>query len=71
MKVTTQQQDVLEWMQEHGSITTKQACYELGITRLSAYIFNLKRDGYNIAYRDKMVTTRKGRKTCVREYYLG
>lgn len=40
----TQEQQVYEYIKEHGSITTLDAFVELGITRLSAQIFNLKEE---------------------------
>ena len=43
-----QQQRVLDYMLQHGSITSMEAFRELGVTRLSAVIFVLKRKGYNI-----------------------
>lgn len=43
-----QQQRVLDYMNEHGSITSMEAFWHLGTTRLSAVIFNLKKKGYNI-----------------------
>ena len=43
-----QQQRVLDYMLQHGSITSMEAFRELGVTRLSAVICVLKRKGYNI-----------------------
>lgn len=40
----TQEQQVYEYIKEKGSITTLDAFKDLGITRLSAYIYNLKED---------------------------
>jgi hypothetical protein len=45
----TQKEMVLEYMRRHGSITTKECFEHLGITRLSAAIYLLKQDGYQIA----------------------
>ena len=44
----TQEQMVIDYMTEYGSITTLDAFKDLGITRLSAKIFNLKKAGYEI-----------------------
>lgn len=44
----TQKQAVLEWLQTGAGITSMEAFRELGVTRLSAIIFNLKHKGYNI-----------------------
>ena len=43
-----QQQRVLDYMEKHGSITSMEAFWNLGTTRLSAVIFNLKKKGYKI-----------------------
>lgn len=43
-----QQERVLRYMQEHGSITSMEAFKHLGTTRLSAVIFCLRKKGYNI-----------------------
>lgn len=39
---------VLEYMKEFGSISPLEAFRDLGYTRLSAAIFELKRNGYKI-----------------------
>lgn len=44
-----QTRDVLEWLLEHGSITTNNAIYELHCTRLSARIWDLRHIGYDIS----------------------
>ena len=46
-----QQQRVLDYMNQHGSITSLEAFQHLWVTRLSAVIFELKRKGYNIRSR--------------------
>lgn len=45
----TQKELVLDYMRRHGSITTKECFDNLGITRLSAAIHLLKKDGFQIA----------------------
>ena len=42
MEKKTQADRVLEYMQKFGSITTMQAFADLGVTRLSARIYELK-----------------------------
>lgn len=42
----SQKQRVLEYLEENGSITSMEAFRKLGVTRLSAVIFDLKRDGH-------------------------
>lgn len=43
-----QQQRVLDYMTEHGSITSMEAFQHLGTTRLSAVIYCLKKKGVRI-----------------------
>ena len=44
----TQEQMVLEYISNHGSITPRQAALELNIWRLGARIWDLKHDGWPI-----------------------
>lgn len=43
-----QQQRVLDYMREKGSITSMEAFQNLGTTRLSAVIFCLRKKGHDI-----------------------
>lgn len=68
---TSQKQRVLDYMRTHDGITSMQA-FELGITRLSARIYELRhQDGINI---EEEMVTKKNRygETCTySRYYLG
>lgn len=44
----TQSERIIEYLKEFGSITWIEAFRDLGIARLGARIFDLKRDGYKI-----------------------
>ncbi len=55
-----QQQRVLNYMNEFGSISSLEAFKDLGVTRLSAVIFCLKRKGYNIASKTEACKNRYG-----------
>lgn len=44
----SQCEKILAYMKQHGGITQLEATNALGITRLSARIFDLKEQGYNI-----------------------
>ena len=57
----TQKDAVRDWLEMHGFITSADAIYKLGITRLSAVIFELRKEGMNIESDRKMVDTRYGR----------
>lgn len=66
----SQKQLVLEYMQTHKSITPLESIIELGAYRLSAIIFDLKKDGYSIISRLKKVKKANGEYTYVGEYML-
>ena len=61
---------LLEYLKKHKTITSLQAIRDLGNTRLSATIFELRKDGYNISSDDIPVSNRWGGKTMVAEYKL-
>lgn len=62
-------QRVLEYMQENGSISSLEAFKELGATRLSAIIFNLRKQ-YDIIGKDEISINRWGDKVRFTRYYL-
>lgn len=61
---------VLQYMKTHKEITSLEAVVELGITRLSARVWELKHLGYNIGKRPRKVRDRDGVITTVCAYYL-
>ena len=66
----TQKEEVLEYLKNNKKITILEAIYQLGVTRLSAVIYDLKKDGYNIETQMKLVKAKNGRKTSVAQYIL-
>lgn len=56
--MVSQKSMVLDYITEFGSITPIDAFRDLGITRLSAIVFNLKEEGHDI---DKVIETGKNR----------
>ena len=54
---------ILKHLMERGSITSMQAIIEYGCTRLSHYIYLLRRDGYTIESEYKNGVNRFGDKT--------
>lgn len=56
----TQCEQVLRHMREHGSISTIEAFFDYGITRLSARIWELRNDGYEIETDMVKVKSEKG-----------
>lgn len=65
----TQKEAVLKYMQEHGKITSFEAFNELGVTRLSAVIFDLRKEREVVTY-NKYTVNRYGHGTQYAEYYL-
>ena len=66
----TQDERVLEYMQKFGSITTLEAFRDLGITRLSAKIYDLKKQGHVIVDEMIKVKNRFGEEGYVKKYML-
>lgn len=66
----TQDDMVLQHLQDFGTITTWEAIKEYGITRLSAKIYNLKKKGYSITATVKTAKNRYGIPTHFNEYML-
>jgi len=58
-------------MLDFGSITSLEACNDLGETRLSARIFELKQKGCKITSEIIEVKNRYGEKRHVKRYYIG
>ena len=61
---------VLGYMADFGSISSLEAFKELGVTRLSAVIFNLARDGYQIDRRTEHAVNRYGNPVHFTRYSL-
>lgn len=70
-KEITQEDRVLKFMQDTGSITSWQAIQQFGITRLSAKIFNLRQKGYPITNKVIVSKNRYGDIIHFVEYRLG
>lgn len=63
------QSDAILWhLKKYGSITSYEAIKEYGATRLSAIIFNHRKDGYNIDSMPLTKKTRFGRNTTISKY---
>lgn len=57
----SQREEVLNHLKEYGSITSMEAFNNYGATRLSAIIFDLRHDGYDIKCNMHTGKTRTGR----------
>lgn len=66
----TQEQRVLLYLEEYGSISSLDAFRDLGITRLSAVIWNLKAKGFDIKDEWETVISRYG-ETEIKRYMRG
>ena len=67
----TQEKQILEHLQKHGSITSYEAFELYGATRLSAVIYNLRHNrGLRIITESKAVQTRYGHGTLIAVYKL-
>jgi|TARA_R110002020_G_scaffold36775_1_gene110590 hypothetical protein len=63
------QSDAILWhLKTYGSITSYEAIREYGATRLSAIIFNHRKEGYNIDSLPLTKKTRFGRNTIIAKY---
>lgn len=71
IKLSKAQKRVFDYIMEFGSITSLQAFTDLGETRLSAVIFDLKKKGVVITSRNKKVSNRYGESRIAKEYAIG
>lgn len=71
IKLSKAQKRVFDYIMEFGSITSLQAFTDLGETRLSAVIFDLKKKGVVITSRNKKVSNRYGECRIIKEYAIG
>tara|TARA_R100001510_G_C7555292_1_gene137455 strand:+ start:312 stop:539 length:228 start_codon:yes stop_codon:yes gene_type:complete len=55
---TNHETRLINYLNQYGSITTLEAIRDLGNTRLSAYIYNLRKKGHNITSENIKVPTR-------------
>lgn len=66
----TQNERIHEYMKKHGSITTKDAYEQLGVTRLSARIYELKEQGVKIEKKTEKSRNRFGETVYYDRFYL-
>ena len=68
VEVKSQSDAVLWHLKTYGSITSYEAIKEYGATRLSAIIFNHRKEGYDIDSLPLTKKTRFGRNTTIAKY---
>ena len=71
IKLSKRLQRCFDYMMEFGSITTLQAVNDLGDSRLSATIFELKKKGVNISSGVLKVKNRYGENRIIKKYWIG
>lgn len=67
----TQNQRILDYIEEHGGITQREADDYLAITRLPSRIFDLRDEGYNIVGEWVKGKNRFGEPVRVKRYRMG
>ena len=66
----TQNERILDYIAEFGSITQIDALQDLGVMRLASRISDLKRQGYNIKAKTETVKNRYGENCHIKRYSL-
>lgn len=66
----TQNERILDYIAEFGSITQFEALQDLGVMRLASRISDLKRQGYNIKAKTETVKNRYGENCHIKRYSL-
>ena len=67
----TQNERILDYLDEFGSITQIQALQDLGCMRLASRVSDLRKQGYNIVSEIVEVKNRYGEKCRIKKYSLG
>ena len=66
----TQEQRVLSYMKDYGSITQTEAFFDLGVMRLASRISSLRKQGYGIESSLEKVKNRYGEACYIKRYRL-
>lgn len=66
----SQNDEILKYMKDFGTITSLQALADLGCMRLASRISDLRRAGYNISREMVIDTNRYGKTVCYARYRL-
>lgn len=67
---TTQTERVKQYIEEFGSITSLEAFRDIGVTRLSAAIYNLRQSGVEVAGKREKTKNRYGEITSFNRYFI-
>lgn len=66
----TQCDRILKYMEDFGSITSREAVVDLGIMRLASRVHELRRNGYNIEDAFETAKNRYGEPTTYKRYWI-
>lgn len=66
----TQNERILNHLQKHGSISSKEAADEYGVMRLGARIYDLKKEGHSIVKTSEKAVNRFGEKVHYARYRM-
>ncbi|MBQ9228757.1 MAG: helix-turn-helix domain-containing protein [Eubacterium sp.] len=69
-KKLTQNDRVIQYMRDFGSITTREAMLDLGCMRLASRIHELRRDGFPIGDKLESAKNRYGETVSYKRYFL-
>lgn len=67
----TQNERILDYIAEFGSITQLEALRDLGVMRLASRMSDLRKQGYNIISKTESVKNRYGESCRIKRYSLG
>lgn len=67
----TQNERILDYIAEFGSITQLEAIRDLGVMRLASRICDLRKKGYNIVGVRETVKNRYGENSPIKRYMMG
>lgn len=67
----TQNQRILDYIAEYGSITQLEALRDLGVMRLASRISDMRRNGVDIVSSVDTVENRFGEKCRIKRYSIG
>lgn len=67
----TQNERILNYIEEFGSITQLDALRDLGVMRLASRVSSMKKDGVNIVSRTEAVKNRYGEVCHIKRYSFG
>lgn len=67
----TQNNRILEYIAQFGSITQLDALRDLGVMRLASRVSDLRKKGYNIVSTSEEVKNRYGEACRIKRYSLG